>query len=192
MVFSVFANNKVVVYQLLGDILRRRPGPRFALRATRGAATHDRKAKRVRRSLSEAKAKTDWRSHASPSHHVVAEQIIRTVGGHDVLADQVAQGFRRAAAERAVARAAIEAVDGIFLGEAEAAMHLQRVIGHAQGHLVAEHLGDRGHEGIWKRIGGCAGTIKDAASGLDVLVHVGELPAVALEIADRLAKHLAI
>jgi hypothetical protein len=26
MVFSVFANNKVVVYQLLGNILRRRPG----------------------------------------------------------------------------------------------------------------------------------------------------------------------
>ena len=45
----------------------RLPGPpRFALRATRGAATRGRRAKRgVRRSLSKAKAKTDWAAAAS-------------------------------------------------------------------------------------------------------------------------------
>ena len=45
------------------SIIRQLPGPpRFALRASRGTATRKTKGKRVRRSLSAAKAKTDWRA----------------------------------------------------------------------------------------------------------------------------------
>jgi hypothetical protein len=49
--------------------------------------------------------------------------------------------------EHTLARAAIKAVNGILLGESEAAMYLEPVIGHAQSHFVAEDLGNRGHEG---------------------------------------------
>src|SRR5215831_17667439 len=118
--------------------------------------------------------------------------IFRRVRRHDSLANQVAQGFGGAATERTVARAAVKAVDGILLGESEAAMYLQRIIGHAQSHFVAKDLGNRGHEGIRKRISRRAGAIEDAASRFDVLVHVGDLPAVALEIADCLAENLAV
>ena len=40
-----------------------------------------------------------------------------------------------------------------------------------------------------ERVGGQAGAIQQAARRLDVLEHVGEFPADALEVGDRLAEH---
>ena len=61
----------------------------------------------------------------------------------DLLADQVAQRLRRAAADRAIARAAIEPRHRVFVGEAEAAMQLHRLGGDTQRHLVVEDLSPR-------------------------------------------------
>src|SRR5450755_3681578 len=45
---------------------------------------------------------------------------------------------------------------------------------------------------IGKRIGGHAGAIQDTARGLDLAVHLGELPAHALKVPDRLAEYRAV
>src|SRR6185312_1226615 len=94
----------------------------------------------------------------------------------DLLADEVAQRFRGAAADGAVAGATVEAGDGEFVGEAEAAMHLNRLGGDPQRHLVAEDLRRGRHERIRERVGGHAGAVQQAAGGLDVLEHVRQLP----------------
>src|SRR5581483_9733657 len=59
-------------------------------------------------------------------------------------------------------------------------------------HLVAEYLRGGGHERIGKGIGGQAGAIKNAAGSLDILEHIGKLPAYALMIRDRLAEYRSI
>ena len=71
-------------------------------------------------------------------------------------------------------------------------MHLHRLGGHPQRHLVAEDLGRCRHERIGERIRRQAGAIQQAARRLDVLEHVGQLPADALEIGDRLAEDGAL
>ena len=73
---------------------------------------------------------------------------------HELLADQVLQRLGRAAAERAVARAAIEARNRVLVGEAVAAVDLHRLAGDADRHLVAEHLRDGRFVGIGERVGG--------------------------------------
>src|SRR4029077_3887652 len=108
---------------------------------------------------------------------------------HDPLADEIAQRLRGAAAERAVARAAIETRHRVFVGETEAAVQLDRLAGDPVRHLVAGDLGHRRQMRIGKRIGGDAGAIEDAAGGLDLAVHLRELPAHALKIRDRLAEY---
>src|SRR5271166_4193772 len=108
------------------------------------------------------------------------------------LTDQVAQRLGGAAAQGSVTRAAIEARHREFVGEAVAAMDLDRLAGHPQRHLVAIDLGDRGKKRIGKRIGASAGAVEHAAARLDVLVHLGDLPAHALKLADRAAERLAL
>src|SRR6202012_3830032 len=125
-----------------------------------------------------------------PVDHVVGQQLLAGLRRiHDPLADQVAQGFGGAAAERAVARAAIEPRYGVFVGKAESAMELDRLAGDTVRHLVAGDFCHSRHERIGKRIGGDAGAIEDAPGDLDVAIHFRKLPADALEIADRLAEH---
>jgi hypothetical protein len=56
------------------------PGPpRFALRATHGAATRGRGAKRVRRSWSEAEAKTDWSRNWATAPETCSSSSINVV-----------------------------------------------------------------------------------------------------------------
>src|SRR5437899_5767748 len=58
-------------------------------------------------------------------HHVIGEQFFAGIRrAHDPLADQVAQRLGRSTAERAVARAAIEARYRVLIREAEAAVQL--------------------------------------------------------------------
>ena len=72
-------------------------------------------------------------------------------------ADQVAQGFRGAAAQAAVARAAIEPRHQVFVGEAIAAENLHGLAGDAHRHLVAIDLwrppraADRETDRRWRR-----------------------------------------
>src|SRR5712675_3038269 len=99
----------------------------------------------------------------------VAVQSGDTVGveiGDDLAADQIAQRLRRATAERAVARAAIKPRYEILVGEAIAAVKLHRLVGDADGHLVAEDLRRRRQERIGEGVRGGTGAIKQAASRL--------------------------
>src|SRR5262249_16287660 len=122
----------------------------------------------------------------TPSERPEAENAVgRVEPSQDAFAEKLAQRLRCAAAKRAVAGAAIEARHRGFVGEAIAAMHLDPFPGAAQRHLVAEELGDRREIWIREWVCGCAGAIENAAAGLDLLVHLGELPAHALEFADR-------
>src|SRR5207253_2148921 len=114
--------------------------------------------------------------------------VDRIEAGDDALADQVAQCLRGAAAQGAVAGAAVESRHRELVGEAVAAMHLDGVAGDPQRHLVDGDLGRRGEQRVGKRVGGGTGAVKDAAARLDVAVHLGDLPAHALEIADRAAE----
>src|SRR5271170_7463796 len=121
--------------------------------------------------------------HAEPEDAVVGVET-----GQHPLADQVAQGLRGAAAQGAVAGAAVEARDRVLVGKAVAAMHLDRLAGDPERHLVAGDLGDRGQQRVGERVGGGAGAVEDAARRLDVAVHLGDLPAHALEVGDGMAK----
>src|ERR1700724_1213751 len=112
------------------------------------------------------------------------DAVDRIEPGDDALADQVAQRLRGAAAQRAVAGAAIESRHRELVGEAVAAMHLDGLAGDPERHLVAGHLGDRGQQRIGERVGAGAGAIEHAARGLDLTIHLGDLPADALEIGD--------
>src|ERR1700722_3133992 len=71
----------------------------------------------------------------------------------DLAAHQVAQCFRGAAADGAVARTAIQARYRGVVGEAEAAVKLYRFGCDAQPHLVAEHLCGGRHEWIGEGVG---------------------------------------
>src|SRR5260370_27878870 len=123
------------------------------------------------------------------SEHAHSEDAIdRVETGQHALADQVAQGFGGAAAQRAVARAAVEARDREFVGEAVAAMHLDGFAGDAQGHLVAISLGDGREQRVGELVGAGAAAVEHAAPDLDVLVTLGDLPAHALKLADRAAE----
>src|SRR5206468_7423558 len=82
------------------------------------------------------KISPDLREHGS--EHAEAEDAVdRVDAGQDPLADQVAQGLGGAAAEGAVAGAAVEARHRELVGEAIAAMHLDRLAGDPERHLVA-------------------------------------------------------
>ncbi len=71
-------------------------------------------------------------------------------------------------------------------------MHLDRLAGDAQRHLVAIDLGDRREQRVGERVGAGAGAVEHAAPHFDVLVHLGDLPAHALKLADRAAERLAV
>src|ERR1700730_9398341 len=142
----------------------------------------------------EMKILPDLREREPPprSEHAQPEDSVDGVeAGQHALADQVAQGLGRAAAERAVAGAAVEARDRELVGEAVAAMHLDRFARDPQGHLVAIDLGDCGQQRVGERVGAGAGAVEHAAPDLDVLVHLGDLPAHALKLADRAAERSA-
>src|ERR1700732_5160929 len=126
------------------------------------------------------------------SEHAEAEDPVDGVeAGQDALADQVAEGLGGGAAQGAVAGAAVEARDREFVGEAVAAMDLDRFARDPQGHLVAIDLGDCGQQRVGERVGAGAGAVEHAAPDLDVLVHLGDLPAHALKLADRAAERSA-
>ena len=63
-------------------------------------------------------------------------------------------------------------------------MDLNRLTGHPQRHFIAKHLGGGGHEGIREGIGGEASAVEQTTPGFDILEHIGEFPANALEISD--------
>src|SRR5260370_36972018 len=74
-----------------------------------------------------------WQGNPQRSEHAEAEDAIdRVETGQHAFADQVAQGFGRAAAQGAVAGAAVEARDREFVGEALAAMPLDGFAGDSQ------------------------------------------------------------
>src|ERR1700730_14453342 len=82
---------------------------------------------------------------ANSSEHAHSEDAVdRVEAGEHAFADEVAQGFGGAAAQGAVAGAAVEARDRELVGEAVAAMHLDRLAGDPQRHFVAIGLGDCG------------------------------------------------
>src|ERR1700730_17003177 len=83
--------------------------------------------------------------HAGPaSERPEAENAVdRVEAGDDPLADQIPQCLRGAAAQRAVARAAVESRYRELVGKAVAAMHLDGVARDLERHLVAGHLGNR-------------------------------------------------
>src|SRR5439155_20677349 len=117
--------------------------------------------------------------------------VDRVEAGDDPLSDQVTQCLRGAAAQGAVAGAAVESRHRELVGETVAAMHLDGVAGDPQRHLVDGDLGRRGEQRVGERVGGGTGAVKDAAARLGVAVHLGDLPAYALEIADRPAEGAA-
>src|SRR5712672_1767113 len=90
------------------------------------------------------------------------DAVDRIETGNDPLPDQVTQCLRGAAAQGAVARAAVESRYRKLVGEAVAAMHLDRVARDLERHLVAGHLGDRGQQRIGKWIGAGAGAVEHA------------------------------
>src|SRR5262245_2063092 len=68
------------------------------------------------------------RSRSGAVHHVIGEKFgarLRRV--HDPLADQITERLGGTAAERAVARAAIEARYRVFIRETESAVQLDRL-----------------------------------------------------------------
>src|SRR5678816_4272635 len=69
-----------------------------------------------------------------------AEESIRREIGHDLLADELLQRLAGAATQRPVARPAIEARHRVLVGEAVAAVNLDRLAGDAYRHLVAVDL----------------------------------------------------
>src|SRR6266849_8752597 len=105
--------------------------------------------------------------------------------GNEPFADQVAQRFGRAAAERSVAGAAVKARYGELVCKAVSAVDLDRLARDPDRHVVAEHLGGGGEQGVREGIGANASAIEKRAARLDILVHVGELPPQALKAADR-------
>src|SRR5215469_7305535 len=107
-------------------------------------------------------------------------------------ADQVAQGLGRAAAESAVAGAAVEARHWELVGETVPAMDLDRFAGDPEGHFVTVSLGDRGQERVRERVGAGAGPVEHAAADLDILVHLGDFPAHPLKLADSAPERLAL
>src|SRR5437764_1151482 len=94
--------------------------------------------------------------------------------------------------EQAIPGTAIEAGHRELFGEAVAAMHLDRLAGDAQRHLVDRYLGGGGQERVGERVGAGAGAVEDRAARFDVAVHLGDLPADPLEIGDRPAKGAAL
>jgi len=52
--------------------------------------------------------------------------------------------------------------------------------------------GNRGKKRIGKRVGAGAGAVEHAAARLDVLLHLGDIPAHALKLADRTTERLAL
>src|SRR6516225_6133477 len=147
---------------------------------------------RVRTLESEHKSR-GWSGGGRRLERPESEDPVRRIdAGQYTFADQVAQGFGRAAPESAVARPAIEARHREFVGEAVAAVDLDRLACHPQGHLVDRDLGGGGEQRVGKRVGAGAGAIEDAAARLDVAIHLGELPAHALKLADRTSKRLAL
>src|ERR1051326_6536004 len=120
------------------------------------------------------------------------DAIDRIEAGNDPLSNEIAQGLRSAAAQGAVAGAAIESRDRELVGKTVAAMHLYGVAGDTQCHLVAGHLGGRRQERIGERVGGGAGAVEDPARRLDVAVHLGDLPTHPLEIPNRTPEGAAL
>src|SRR5882762_7020652 len=129
----------------------------------------------------------------SAVHHVISQELsarLRRI--HDPLADKITERLGGAAAERAVARSAIQTRHREFVGETKSAVQLDRLAGDPVGHLVARDLGHRRHERIGKRIGSDTGAIEDAAGRLDLAVHLSEFPAHALIVTDRLSEHRSV
>src|ERR1700720_3485372 len=93
------------------------------------------------------------RARAGLERAEAEDAVDRIEAGDDPLSDQGAQSLRGAAAQGAVAGAAIKSRDREFVGEAVAAMHLDRVAGNAQRHFIDGYLGCRGEEWVGEWVG---------------------------------------
>src|SRR6185503_1276769 len=107
--------------------------------------------------------------------------------------DAVLEDLDRAAGDHPAAAAAHAVFDQLFLAVAEAAHHLQRLVRHVEPGAVAVGLGDRGL--LWRLkaavgVGGSA--VQQELRGVELHLHVGELPLQALELGEQLAELLAL
>src|SRR6185503_14894059 len=103
--------------------------------------------------------------------------------------DPVLEDLDRAAGDHPAAAAAYAVLDQLFLAVAEAAHHLQRLVRHLEARLVAVGLGDRGLLGRGEAaVGVGGGAVEQELPGVELELHVGELPLQALELAQELAE----
>src|SRR5688572_7781940 len=138
----------------------------------------------------------DVRSSLTPSSFILpssARSALRKASLEDDLRQAVLHHLDRAAGDHPAARAAHAVLDQRLLGVAEAAHDLQRLVGDVEAGLVAHELGDGG---LVRRREAAVGVgrraVEQQARGVELHLHVRELPLQALELAQLPAELPAV
>src|SRR5438552_9431983 len=113
--------------------------------------------------------------------------------GQEVVGDEVAHHLERAAADGEHAGIPHHPLERQRAAVAGGAVDLQRLAGDLLGGLGRERLGLGGLQRVGKSAaGGGGGAMDQQAGGVELDLHVGQLPADALEVAEGPAELLAL
>src|SRR5688572_5096582 len=118
---------------------------------------------------------------------------LREAAPENPFGDAVLEDLDRAAGDHPAAAAAHAVLDQLLLAVAEAAHHLQRLVGDVEAGAVAVGLGDRGLLGRGQAaVGVRGGAVEQELRRVELHLHVGEFPLQALELGEQPSELLAL